>query len=96
MYILQIEHPVPDYNGWKKAFDSDPLKRQESGVKSYRIFRDMDSGNQVIVELDFESLEKAEEMHKALKQLWNKVPGTVMMNPQSRMLEMTESFQYRF
>ena len=22
MFILQIEHPVPDFNGWKKAFDS--------------------------------------------------------------------------
>ena len=22
MVILQIEHPVPDFNGWKKAFDS--------------------------------------------------------------------------
>jgi len=22
MYILRIEHPVPDYDGWKKAFAS--------------------------------------------------------------------------
>ena len=26
MYILRIEHPVSDFNGWKKAFDSDPLE----------------------------------------------------------------------
>jgi hypothetical protein len=48
----------------------------------------------VIIELDFDSLGEAEEMHKALKQLWSKVQGTVMMNPQSRILEMTESNQY--
>jgi hypothetical protein len=23
--ILRIEHPVPDFDGWKKAFDSDPV-----------------------------------------------------------------------
>ena len=28
MYILQIEHPVPNYEGWKKAFDSDPVNRK--------------------------------------------------------------------
>jgi hypothetical protein len=94
MFILQMEHPVPDYNGWKKAFDSDPLKRQQSGVKSYRIYRELDNFKQVIIELDFDSLGEAEEMHKALKQLWSKVQGTVMMNPQSRILEMTESNQY--
>jgi hypothetical protein len=94
MFILQMEHPVPDYNGWKKAFDSDPLKRQQSGVKSYRIYRELDNFKQVIIELDFDSLGEAEEMHKALKQLWSKVQGTVMMNPQSRILEMTESNKY--
>jgi hypothetical protein len=94
MFILQMEHPVPDYNGWKKAFDSDPLKRQQSGVKSYRIYRELDNLKQVIIQLDFDSLGEAEEMHKALKQLWSKVQGTVMMNPQSRILEMTESNQY--
>jgi hypothetical protein len=27
MHILRIEHPVPDYDAWKQAFDSDPLNR---------------------------------------------------------------------
>jgi hypothetical protein len=25
MPILRIEHPVPDFDAWKTAFDSDPL-----------------------------------------------------------------------
>lgn len=33
MLILQIEHKVPNYEGWKKAFDSDPISRKKSGVK---------------------------------------------------------------
>ena len=31
MYILRIEHPVPDYDAWKAAFDSDPIGRERSG-----------------------------------------------------------------
>ena len=27
MHILRIEHPVPDYDAWKEAFDSDPISR---------------------------------------------------------------------
>jgi hypothetical protein len=25
MIILRIEHAVPDFEAWKKAFDSDPI-----------------------------------------------------------------------
>ena len=42
MYILQIEHPVPNYEGWKKAFDSDPVSRKQSGVRHYKISRKTD------------------------------------------------------
>jgi hypothetical protein len=24
MYILRIEHPIADFDGWKRAFDGDP------------------------------------------------------------------------
>jgi hypothetical protein len=37
MYILRIEHAVPDFAAWKKAFDSGPLGRKRSGVRRYRI-----------------------------------------------------------
>ncbi len=94
MFILQMEHPVPDYNGWKKAFDSDPLNRKQSGVKSYRICRVKDNPNQVLIELRFNELQQAEAMLAALKQLWNRVVGKVMMNPQSRIIEVAEEMAY--
>ena len=28
MVILQIEHPVPSFVGWKVVFDSDPIDRK--------------------------------------------------------------------
>jgi hypothetical protein len=36
MHILHVEHDAsPDYDTWKQAFDSDPLGRQQSGVRRY-------------------------------------------------------------
>lgn len=37
MFVLRIEHPVPDYEAWKRTFDRDPLGRSRSGVRRYRI-----------------------------------------------------------
>jgi hypothetical protein len=39
MHILRIEHPVPNFDTWKTAFDSDPIGRKQSGMHRYRILR---------------------------------------------------------
>ena len=91
MPTLQIEHEVPNYYGWKKAFDSDPINRKQSGVKSYRIYRPKDDSKLVIVELDFEDIELLNTTLEALQNLWNKVQGSVMVNPKTKILEIVES-----
>ena len=90
MYILQIEHPVPDFNGWKNAFDNDPIDRKGSGVEHYRIGRKPDDPNYVFIELQFNTLEEAESCHEKLRKLWSRVEGSVMNNPQSRIIEVIE------
>jgi len=94
MIVLQIEHQVPDFAGWKKAFDSDPADRKQSGVRAYRIFRTTDNPNYVIIELEFDNLPEAEKMLGNLKKLWSQVEGKVMMNQQSRIIETIESIEY--
>ena len=94
MIVLQIEHLVPDYNGWKKAFDSDPVNRKQSGVKCYRIFRQVNNPNFVILELEFESLVEAESLLGALQKLWPQVEGRVIVGPQARIVEIAESKEY--
>ena len=42
MTTLRIEHKVPNFDGWKKAFDSDPIDRKKSGVNRYSIYRPAD------------------------------------------------------
>ncbi|MBK6635227.1 MAG: hypothetical protein IPG38_13785 [Chitinophagaceae bacterium] len=91
MYILQIEHEVPNYDGWKKAFDSDPINRKQSGVKSYRIYRPKENPGLVIVELDFENIDQLNTTLQALQDLWNKVQGTVIAKAKTKILEIVES-----
>ena len=90
MYILQIEHPVPSYEGWKKAFENDPVDRKGSGVEHYRISRKLGDPNYVIVDLEFDTLNEAEACHEKLRNLWSRVEGSVMNNPQSRIIEVIE------
>ena len=94
MIILQIEHKVPSYDGWKKLFDSDPIDRKRSGTRYYRIYRPTDDPNHVIVDLGFDNLADAETVLAALRKLWNQVEGTVMTGPKARILEIVESKEY--
>ena len=66
MYILRIEHPVADYDAWKAAFDSDPIGRERSGVRRYRIRRPTDDPSHIMIDLEFDSLGEAEAVKAAL------------------------------
>lgn len=90
MIILQIEHPVPDYAGWKNAFDSDPMDRKRSGVIRYKIFRQTDDPNYVLVELEMNSLDEANNLLVKLRQLWKQVEGKVITGPKGRIIKMVE------
>ena len=94
MPILQIEHPVPSFEGWKKAFETDPIGRQQGGVLRYKISRKVDDPNYVIIDLEFDKLSEAENFLNSLRKLWSRVEGTVMNNPQARIIEVIESREY--
>lgn len=82
MPILRIEHPVPDFDAWKAAFDSDPLDRKGSGVRSYRIQRPVDDPGYVIVDLEFDSRAEAQEMRDALVEMWRRVEAEGLIGSQ--------------
>ena len=91
MILLHIEHPVPDFDRWKAAFDSDPVGRQKSGVRSYRVLRAVDNPNYASIDLEFDSLSQAEALLAAMQQVWKRVGGTIMTNPQWRISEVVEA-----
>jgi hypothetical protein len=92
VHILRIEHPVPNYDAWKEAFDSDPISRGQSGVRRYRILRPTDDPNYIMIDLEFDSASEAEAVHSALRELWSRVG--VMHSPQARIVEAVESREY--
>jgi hypothetical protein len=94
MHILRIEHRVPDFDGWKEAFDSDPIGRKQSGVRRYRVLRPIDDPNYVMIDLEFDSLNEAEAVRAALQGLWGRVEGQVMADPRVRIVESVESVEY--
>ena len=91
MYILRIEHPVMDYGEWKKAFDSDPVDRKKAGVRRYRILRPVDDPKYVMIDLEFDTLSQAEALLTALKGVWSRVEGQIMLNPRAQIVEATET-----
>jgi hypothetical protein len=92
--ILRIEHPVLDYAAWKAAFDSDPIGREQSGVRRYQIQRAIDDPNYVLIDLEFDTHRQAQAVLAALRVVWDRVAGTIMTNPQARIVQPVETKQY--
>jgi len=91
MYMLRIQHPVPTYEGWKKAFDGDPVGRQKSGVRRYQVLRAIDNPNFVMIDLEFDTAAQAEALLAAMRGVWGNVQGTIMSNPEARIAEIVET-----
>ena len=94
MYVLRIEHPVPDFAGWKKAFDGDPIGRERSGVRRYRVSRPIDDEKYVLVDLEFDTSAQAEALLAALRAVWGRVEGKVITSPRARVVEAVETREY--
>jgi hypothetical protein len=94
MVVIRIEHAVPDFNAWKQAFNSDPLGRQQSGVRCYRALRPLDNPNFAAVELEFDTLIEAEAMHLRLQEVWGHVAGTVIGAPHAKLFDLVERVDY--
>lgn len=93
MPILRIEHSVPDFNGWKRAFDSDPADRKGSGVRRYQVLRSVEDPNYVLIDLEFDTLAEAEGLLTKMRQVWSGEGQKVMRNPQARIVETVEAHE---
>ncbi len=90
MITLRIEHRISSFDGWKNAFDSDPINRKKSGVKRYRIYRPTDNSDFVIIELDFDSIEQAQATQAALKNIFPNIEGKLIFEVQMKLLKIFE------
>ena len=96
MTILHIEHPIRNFDTWKKAFESDPVGRERSGVRRYQILRPIDDPNYVMIDLDFDSSRAAEAFLAAMREVWRSplAAPALIGSPQTRIVEVVESKEY--
>lgn len=87
MYILQIRHAVSTFDAWKRAFDADPIDRKGSGVRRYRVYRDVLDANFVTVDLELDDRPAAEALRAKLRRLWDGPGRAFMRDPEARILE---------
>ena len=91
MPILRIQHSVPNFESWKRAFESDPMDRKASGVRQYHVHRSVEDPNFVMIDLEFDSVAEAERLLERLRRLWAGPGGAVMQNPEAWVVETVES-----
>ncbi|MEO7510142.1 MAG: hypothetical protein ABIZ91_00135 [Gemmatimonadaceae bacterium] len=91
---VQIEHAVKNYEAWQATFDRDPARREQSGVRRYRVNRPVEDPLCVIVELDFDARAEADAFITVMRGLWPKVEGTLIEGPRVRVLECMAEHEY--
>ena len=91
MPTLRVQHAIPNFEGWKRAFESDPLDRKGSGVRRYHVHRPVADQNFVMIDLEFDTTAEAERMLERLRKLWAGPGAAVMRNPEAWIVETVES-----
>ena len=96
MPVVQIEHPVRDFDVWKAAFDSDPAHREASGVRRYQVYRPVDDPNYIGVDLEFDSRGEAEAFKMALEEVWRSPQAAPALGgvPRARIVDVVELKAY--
>jgi hypothetical protein len=96
MAIVQLEHPIRDFATWKAAFDRDPIHREASGVRNYRIYQPVDDANYVAVDLEFDDEGSAEAFKGALEALWRSPEAAPSLGgtPKVRIVDAIETQAY--
>lgn len=91
MPVLRIQHSVPNFEAWKRAFDGDPVDRKGGGVRRYEIHRSVSDPNFVMIDLAFDDTANAQAFHDRLLRLWDGPAKAVTHNPQAWIVETIES-----
>lgn len=90
MFTLQIEHPVKDFQMWLGAYGADPLDRKSSGVLAERVFRPIEDLRYVVLDLDFDTVQAAEDFLARLKSdVWSTATASPALagGPKTRIVE---------
>lgn len=86
-----IKHTVENYDSWKPVFDDHAATRMEYGSKGYRLFRDAEADDEVVMLFEWDSMENAKRFleESDLKEVME--TAGVVGEPEIHFLEEIES-----
>lgn len=90
MTTLHIEHQVTDFETWSKAFQRLAPARHEAGVRAARIHRRIDRPSYVVIDLDFDTTDAAQQFLRFLQtQVWKNPENSPALagTPETMILE---------
>ena len=90
MPTLHIEHAIVDLEIWRTAFDRFSDVRKQAGVRRHRIRRPLNDANYVLIDLEFDTADQAENFCSFLeKKVWcsSDASPALVGTPQTRILE---------
>jgi hypothetical protein len=61
MAIILVRHTVKDYDAWRVVYDGDAERRKTGGCTGTHVFRNARNGNEVIINLQWDSVENAQK-----------------------------------
>lgn len=96
MAVLQIEHPVRDFEAWKSAFDGGQERREVGNVRRYEVYRPVDDPSYIAVDLEFDSRDEAEAFKLGLEEMWRSPHAARVLGgiPRARIVDVVESKRY--
>jgi hypothetical protein len=71
---LHIEHPISDLETWLGAFNSFEQARTDAGVRAHRVHQPLEDERYIVIQLDFDELEAAEQFKGFLESVVWKTP----------------------
>lgn len=78
---LHIEHPVRDFDAWKRVFDDFQTFRADHDVRSFRVARRVDAESEVTIDLVFDDAAAAATFHRVLKErVWSGQQAAGLLN----------------
>lgn len=96
MPVLQIEHPVRDFETWKATFDGSADRREMGRVRRYQVYRPIDDPKYIGVDLEFDSQAEAEAFKLGLEAMWRSPQAALVLGgaPRARIVETVETRVY--
>jgi hypothetical protein len=94
--VLQIEHPVRDFETWKATFDGAQERREVGRVRRYQVYRPVDDPSYIAVELEFDSRDEAEAFKLGLEEMWRSPSAARVLGgtPRARIMDVVDSKVY--